>query len=111
MLRSSLATGLLAASIALAAAGCLRTELQQDRWAYTCPDGYVFTVEYTRKKYNKRNSAKFDDGEESFKLKQEESASGSRYVKDDYVLSSKGVQAIIMVEDEIQHSNCQGEKL
>jgi len=93
--------------------GCTSAE-QKNQWSYACPDGYQFTAIYARDGNSVlvepvKVEAGMENDAESFKLELERSASGSRYSDGEIVLWSKGVEALIEVDGEILHSDCQGD--
>jgi membrane-bound inhibitor of C-type lysozyme len=99
---------LVASVVALLLGGCASAP-QKNRWTYACPDGFVFQVQYSRN----ANSVTVTSGGQSFDLKREESASGSRYAGDEVVFWSKGVMARLElpVQDAapVVYANCQGD--
>jgi membrane-bound inhibitor of C-type lysozyme len=87
--------------------GCITTPDAENRWGYTCTDGYEFTASYAR---NDR-SVVLKDADQEFKLKNLEAASGARYSDGSMDLWTKGALAFIKVDGEMVHPDCTGSTL
>ena len=84
--------------------GCVTTQEMKNRWLFVCPDGYQFTAEY---------SADFEYVEIeseglSAKLRRSESASGARYSDGTLVFWSKGIMALLDIDENNVHRDCRG---
>lgn len=87
---------------------CITTSDVEDRWGYTCIDGYEFTATYAK---NGR-SVVLQDAEQEVKLKKLASTtSGDRYSDGSMDLWSEGALAYIKVNDEVTHPDCTGSSL
>ena len=102
------------ATLGCVLAGCSALELQ-DRWVYSCPDGSRFDVRFSGDGESAELSAAGPPGAakdrrtETFHLKREVSASGARYSDGTTVLWTKGIMAIIEIDSEVVHRDCQGD--
>jgi membrane-bound inhibitor of C-type lysozyme len=85
--------------------GCITSDEQENRWAYTCPDGYAFTTIFARDS----ESVTFEDTAQKSKLDKEQVASGARYVDDNIVFWNKGVMARVEIGEDVVHQDCQGD--
>jgi membrane-bound inhibitor of C-type lysozyme len=87
--------------------GCLTTSDAENRWGYTCTDGYEFTATYA----GNDKSVVLKDADQEIKLKNLEAASGARYSDGSIDLWTKGALAFIKVDDEMVHPDCTGSAL
>ena len=85
--------------------GCITSDEQENRWAYTCPDGYAFTATFARD----GESVSFEDATQDSKLDKEQTASGARYGDGNIVFWSKGVMARVEIGEDVVHQDCQGD--
>jgi membrane-bound inhibitor of C-type lysozyme len=86
--------------------GCITSDEQEDRWAYTCPDGYAFTATFARDS----ESVSFEDATQDSKLDKEQTASGARYGDGNIVFWNKGVMARVEIGEDVVHRDCQGDE-
>jgi membrane-bound inhibitor of C-type lysozyme len=100
----------------LALSGCLTTDVMENRWAFSCQDGFAFTAVYARDGDHVVLEYLLEDGEQAeedqqqkLKLKRSEAASGTRYTDENVVFWSKGSLAMIELDGEPWHKDCQGD--
>ena len=93
------------AGIVLALSGCITAPDAEQNWRYVCPDGYEFTVEYSRN----RSGVVFRDEDQELKLDLIESASGSRYTDGSFVFWARGLNSLIRRDGETLHQDCVGD--
>jgi membrane-bound inhibitor of C-type lysozyme len=84
---------------------CITSDEQENRWAYTCPDGYAFTTTFARD----GEFVSFEDAAQKSKLDKEQTASGARYVDGNIVFWNKGVMARVEIGEDVVHQDCQGD--
>ena len=87
--------------------GCVTTADQENRWVFTCPDGYEFTAEYSAG----GGSVILQDENRQLELNIERSASGALYTDGDTVFWNKGVMARVEsgeADNRVVHQDCQG---
>ena len=87
--------------------GCVTTADQENRWVFTCPDGYEFTAEYSAG----GGSVVLQDENRQLKLNRERSASGALYTDGETVFWNKGVMARVELggaDNRVVHQDCQG---
>ncbi len=99
----SIHIALIAISAILSVTAC--TKPRAKTWEYSCPDGYAFTITYSKPK-NMGDIAILEDATGTTKLPRSISASGAQYSNGATTFWSKGDEAMIMVGGEIQHKNC-----
>jgi membrane-bound inhibitor of C-type lysozyme len=85
--------------------GCITSDEQENRWAYTCPDGYAFTATFARDS----ESVSFENATQKSKLDKEQTASGARYGDGNIVFWNKGVMARVEIGEDVVHQDCQGD--
>ncbi len=72
---------------------------------YTCPDGYAFTIAYS-KTDNPGDIARLEDADGTTKLPRAPAASGARYSNGATVFWSKGDEALIEQAGRVVHKGC-----
>jgi membrane-bound inhibitor of C-type lysozyme len=75
------------------------------KYAYSCPDGYEFTIAYSDQG-DAGDVAAFEDTSGTLLLPRTPAASGERYSNDSTVFWSKGDEAMIEKSGAMQHQNC-----
>lgn len=98
---------LLALMAIVGLAGCITTADMENRWGYTCTDGYEFIATFERND----KSVVLKDANQEFSLKSLEAASGGRYSDGSMDLWTKGALAFIKVDGEMLHPDCTGSQL
>jgi membrane-bound inhibitor of C-type lysozyme len=105
----------------LALSGCLTTAEMENRWAFSCQDGFEFTAVYARDgdhvvlEYllesgeQAEQDQTMEDQQQKLKLKRSDAASGARYTNEGVVFWSKGSLAMIELNGEPWHKDCQGD--
>jgi membrane-bound inhibitor of C-type lysozyme len=96
---------LTAAVFLFAITGCVTSAEQKNKWLYTCPDGYKFTVIFSQDS----ESVTLEDGAQKLQLNIERSASGARYTDGTTVFWNKGVMARVELAEGVLHEECQGD--
>lgn len=84
--------------------GCINTVDMDNRWEFSCPDGYQYAAIYSRD----FGHAVIETEDGSFKLARAESASGARYTDGSMVFWAKGSMAMLEIEGREKHVDCQG---
>jgi membrane-bound inhibitor of C-type lysozyme len=96
-------TALIALCSILVLTAC--TKPRAKAWAYSCPDGYTFTITYSNPD-NAGDIAIFEDASGTTKLPRAVSASGAKYSNGATIFWSKGEEAMVTVADDVQHKGC-----
>jgi len=91
----------------VALAGCVTTAEQENRWAFSCPDAYEFTVTFSEES----ETVTLEDKTQKHKLDKERSASGALYTDGTIMFWNKGVLARVELSDGIVHQECQGDSI
>jgi putative hemolysin len=79
----------------------------QSRWAFSCPDGYQFTISYL---VNSQQII-FEAPEDRKVLIQTRSASGARYTDGNLIFWGKGKSGHIEKNGQVIHGECQGKRM
>ncbi len=93
----------LAALVMLGGTGCTKPDTK--RYAYTCPDGYEFTIAYSDQR-DAGDVAVLEDATGTLQLPRAPAASGERYTNESTVFWGKGDEAMIVKNGEVEHANC-----
>ena len=96
-------TALIALSSILVLTACPKPRAKA--WAYSCPDGYTFTITYSNPD-NVGDIAIFEDASGTMKLPRAVSASGAKYSNGATIFWSKGEEAMVTVASDEQHKGC-----
>lgn len=86
-------------------AGCITTPEMKNSWLFVCPDGYQFTVEYSRD----FESVEIDADGLAAELRRSEAASGARYADGSKVFWAKGAMALLEIDENNVHRDCRGD--
>lgn len=79
----------------------------QNRWDFSCPDGYQFTVLFP----DNSQQIIVETPDDRKILTQTRSASGARYNDGDFIFWNKGTSAHIEQGGQIIHAKCLGERI
>jgi membrane-bound inhibitor of C-type lysozyme len=96
-------TALIALGSMLALTAC--TKPRATASAYSCADGYTFTITYSNPD-NAGDIAIFEDASGTTKLPRAVAASGAKYSNGATIFWSKGDEAMVTFAGDVQHKGC-----
>ena len=95
-------------ALALGGAGigsCTSTPEMENRWVYACPDGSNFIATYAKDS----ETVLIEAQEFTATLSRAEAASGAKYGTAETIFWSKGSMAMLELQGEPVHRDCQGD--
>jgi membrane-bound inhibitor of C-type lysozyme len=93
--------------VALLLSSCSLFWNNDNRWAYTCLDGYEFQATFD----HAGDTVLMESEGRDLRLQQVESASGGKYSDGFTTLWAKGAGAQVQYEGEVIHPNCSGDRI